>query len=312
MSPREAESLPWQSLSLVIWQAPRPSATCMARLESFLTDGGIVVFFPPGKPANVSARATLAMSPLSMKWPAVDKARSGKPYRVSIWDEQEGPLANTDDGLTLPLATLSFSHRQVPEFRADTGSDDPQSNSANDWRVMARFSDGKPFLMRRRVGNGSIVVCTSLPRSDWSDLGNGYVLVPMMQRLLAQGSGRLSGVEAASCGDWRPALDDGPCTSITAPGAGDFRWHAGVYRSGSKVIALNRPLHEDVPAALEQEQTEALFGELEVDIVEKPVAGSSDRLQSELWRLFIFLCLACMLGESYLLLSTYVARRQLV
>src|SRR4030095_14045841 len=102
-------------------------------------------------------------------WGEVQAAEAERNYRILRWVEDEGPLAKTDEGLSLPLREVTFQRRQM---------------IVGPKNVLAAFEDGAPFLARQTLGRGEIFFCASLPKKEWSSLSEGPVLVPMMQRLL--------------------------------------------------------------------------------------------------------------------------------
>src|SRR5690606_34538070 len=81
----------------------------------------------------------------------------------------------------------------------------------------------------------------------------------------------------------------------------DARFHAGVYRTGERLVAVNRPAIEDDPGKLAETEAQELFGSLSMRLLQDPGAGT-DRLQGEGWRFFVFAMLLFLLVEGYLLI----------
>jgi hypothetical protein len=50
-------------------------------------------------------------------------------------------------------------------------------------QIVARFDDGAPALLERRVGNGRVLVWTSTLNLEWSDLPLKSVFLPFMHRI---------------------------------------------------------------------------------------------------------------------------------
>lgn len=150
---------------------------------------------------------------------------------------------------------------------------------------------------------------TTLPVSDWSNLGEGVVLVPMIQRMLEEGGKRLGGAEAAICGEWMP-LSDGEVWNPADPASGgrNHRSQAGAYTSGTRFVALNRPAAEDEPDFLEKEKLPRLFGAVPVSVTESLAAEAGSDLQSELWAQFVLLALLFLIAEAALLLGEHVPK----
>jgi hypothetical protein len=179
-----------------------------------------------------------------------------KPVRVTRWRREDGPLAATQDGQDLPVNDIVCQHRQ---------------SLTNDATVLAAFEDGKPFLTRR----GSLYRCAALP----TDLSDGRVLVPMLQRLLADGGARFGRAANLFCDGQTPT--------------------AGVAVAGAQVTAWNRPLSEDEPERVEEPTARASFGKVPVTMFEEN-AETATKLQSELWRWFITAMVVMLIAESLL------------
>src|SRR5439155_19006825 len=140
--------------ALIVWQAPLPrDATLAAKLQTFVEQGGTLIFFPPGQ--------TDSQSFAGAAWGAVESASADKPFRVTQWDEQDGPLAKSDEGLSLAVPELTGSRRQQIV------------GEKNAW---ASFADAQPFLTHRAIGKGQVLFCATLPHSEWSSLSDGRVL----------------------------------------------------------------------------------------------------------------------------------------
>ena len=192
------------------------------------------------------------------------------------------------------MGELAFSRRRGLRLTEDPGET---------WHAIANYQDGKPFLMRRSIGKGRAYICTSLPRDDWSEMKNGRIIVPMLQRMLTVGGRRLSGIDFATCGDWKPDNEDDIWRSLDSSDQKDYRWHAGVYRHGGQVVALNRSLREDNPETADESELRELFGDVKVQVLKGLEKQLDDAIQSEIWHIFVCCALACMMVESALLLQ---------
>jgi hypothetical protein len=263
-------------VSMIVWQAPIPADT--ARLESFVDEGGALIFFPPGGTNESSFRGN--------SWGGVADAPEGKVHKVGNWNERDGPWSRTEEGLSLPVNLLEVRRRQSLET-SDT--------------VLASFDDETPLLTRGRHGKGSYFFCTTSPEQDWSLLAEGGVLVPMLQRLLSLGEQRIGQESMIACGEFSPLDRSKSWQTIDSEEYRDARIHAGIYRSGDRVIAVNRPDAEDLAGALTTEAVTVLFGELPLQVAEQ--TGAQDNsLQGEVWRIFLFGMLAFLIVESWLVL----------
>jgi hypothetical protein len=295
--PEDWAKLSLGALAMVAWQAELPEKG-MARLVDYINDGGAVVFFPPSGGAEAGGAGNAGTNGFSQllgfDWGAIDQSPAEEPFRIIAWEENEGPLAGTSDGRALPAGELAFFRRRGLRFSDGAG---------DNWHAIAGYQDGKPFLMRRSIGKGRAYLCTSLPRDDWSEMKNGRIIVPMLQRMLSVGGRRLSGIDFGTCGDWKPDNEDETWRSMDSPDQKDVRWHAGVYRHGGRVIALNRSLREDNPEIVDASELQDLFGEVKVQVLKGLEKQVDDAVQSEIWHIFICCALACMMVESALLLQ---------
>jgi len=289
-SPGNGTMPDWKSLSLLIWQGHGKPENDGA-IQSFVENGGALLIFPPAREETTS--------PLGLRWNKIETAGKSKNFRISSWEENEGPLAKTDSGKNLPVPALSFNRRQV----ADTAA---ASNVT--WFTLASFTDGKPFLSRRNLGRGQVFICTSLPTTNWSNLGEGIILVPMVQRMLVQGGRRFTEAENIVFGEIQQAVSDNEVwTALDSKENKDFRFRAGVYQYGSRRMAVNRPALEDIPDTIEKEKVRQLFGDVRLQILEELSGKNSDKMQSEIWQMFLYLMLICMIAEALLLLSDRIS-----
>ena len=87
-----------------MWQGPFPNEATADKIRSFVQEGGAVVFFPPG--------IADAQHFNGVAWSEVQSAEADKSFRVLRWDEDQGPLAKTDEGISLPLTQVLFQRRQ--------------------------------------------------------------------------------------------------------------------------------------------------------------------------------------------------------
>ncbi len=277
--PAALETANWADKSLLIWTGPLPTDAAAQRVKAFIEEGGAVIFFPKGGADGASFLGT--------GWGEVQNAGEEKSFRIARWDEQDGPLMKTDEGLSLPVNELVIARRQL---------------ITGERTVLASFDDGTPLLARRALGKGQFFFCATLPHEDWSNLGDGAVLVPMMQRLLATGARRLNQDTMIAAGELSPADRARQWVSVDSPDKPkDIATQAGVYRSGDRVLAVNRPASESEREMLTAEEAGKLFGGLTFQMLQEK-RSRADALQGEIWRLFLFAMLAFMIAEGALIL----------
>ncbi len=268
----------WSDKTLLIWQEELPSGAVADRVRTFIEEGGMALFFPPGQ---IGAQRFLGIG-----WGEAETAPAGRNYRIVRWEQDEGPLAKTDEGLSLPLGQVTFSRRQ-----AIIGGKN----------FLAAYDDGTPFLTRQTLGRGEFFFCASLPGKEWSSLGEGPVLVPMLQRLMQAGSRRLQSNLFLACGELSATDQSSRWTAVDTTTPKDIRIQAGVYRSGDRWVAVNRPAAEEEPERVELAEAERLFADLPFQLFQEG-RRQSDQLQGEFWRIFVFGMLAFLIVESLLIL----------
>ena len=267
--------------TLVVWQAPLPEGGMTDALRRFANEGGRVVFFPPGQPSTSRF--------VGLGWG--EKQTSGDAdFAVGRWDEDQGPLANTDEGLLLPLAKLGIRQRQQVVGQAS---------------VLAAFDDAQPLLVRQAIGQGEVYFCTTLPLLAWSEMGDGLVVVPMLQRLLAAGSRRLQRDSVAECGQVSAGDLQLEWTSAETGLRGDVQTQAGVYKHGDRWLLVNRPVTENEFERVEDSAVAGLFGSLPFQLFQ--AQRDDTALQGEIWRLFLFLMLLALLIEAWLIKPSSMA-----
>ena len=250
-------------------------------LRRFANEGGRVVFFPPGQPSTSRF--------VGLGWG--EKQTSGDAdFAVGRWDEDQGPLANTDEGLLLPLAKLGILQRQQVVGQAS---------------VLAAFDDAQPLLVRQAIGQGEVYFCTTLPLLAWSEMGDGLVVVPMLQRLLAAGSRRLQRDSVAECGQVSAGDLQLEWTSAETGLRGDVQTQAGVYKNGDRWLLVNRPVTENEFERVEDSAVAGLFGSLPFQLFQ--AQRDDTALQGEIWRLFLFLMLLALLIEAWLIRPSSMA-----
>ncbi|MFP6900050.1 MAG: hypothetical protein VCA36_03850, partial [Opitutales bacterium] len=265
--------------SLLFWQGPLPQSPSSETITNFVEKGGVVVFLPP---ENDDDSVFSGCS-----WSNAENAPSDKePFKITSWEQREGPLADTSEGMRLPLMEISVKQRR---------------NLQGDARALAFFQDGKPFLSRIALGKGEIYFLSTLPVEEWSDFSDGFTLVPMAQRLLRVGTRRFDPPASLPCGTPGLVPPGSNWKCVDAPGQKNFHSRAGIYLIDGRLVALNRPASEDQSSTLDLAECKALLGEKTLAAIEGVSGGSSD-VPAEIWRIFLFLTLAALLIEALLVM----------
>ncbi len=278
-----ADAITWKETALILWQAGTPTDAVARQLESFVEAGGVLVCFPPATDA--------AAGPLGLTWNAPEDSPAEGPFQLPSWDDLDGPLARTDNGSPLPVARLEILRRQIPTLT------DPATH------VYATFGDGRPFLSGRRQGAGHLFACATLPVPEWSNLGDGLVLLPMAQRMLLLGGKKLAPPALGLAGEWKPSDEQESWTPVDSASGRDWRWNSGIYQSGEKRVALNHPEIEDAPDAVPTDRIKELLRGAKLTVLSDALDLKADRLQSEIWPIMIFVAMLAMCAEMLLATS---------
>jgi len=285
MAPVQFPAASLDGCSLVVWQDSLPQGDAAARLRTFASEGGVVLFFPPGAADGAQFNG--------LGWGAVEASEAPGGFHVLRWNEDEGPLARSEERISLPLGQTEFPRRQV---------------IAGPKNVLAAFEDGSALLARQNLGRGEAYFCASLPTDDWSSLADGPVLVPMLQRLLQDGIRRLQPVSSSICGELSAVDRAATWVSVNSTEPKDIRFQAGIYKSGDRLMAVNRPAAEDDPEIMDSGDIKKLFGDLHLQMLLERKADPG-QMQGEIWRLFLFLMLLLLLAEGLLILPAKRPRK---
>ena len=291
-APKDAHQIAWPTTQLVVWQAPPPSGPVAAQLESFLEAGGSVLFLP-------SERTEQNAAPfLGISWAAPEPAPADGQFKIVSWEHAGNPLEDFRNGQPMALDRLFIiKRRQI----------------SGEGAVLAAYEDGIPASLRVVRGRGQALFLTTLPDRRWSDFGAYNDLVPLIERL-AQASARfsqnapnLSTGEAlpevvGATGGWEAV--DGSAGTASAPNA-----HAGIYRRGEVLAALNVPPAEFEAGRVNQEALSGLFNGIRMRFFEERVTREQG-LATEIWRSFAISMLFFLFSEA--LLSLPPRRREVV
>ena len=243
-------------------------------LKNFALNGATIVLFPP-ESANSSPSGFLS-------WGALEKGAKDEYFEISGWRKDSGLLANSSDGNRLPVDRLNIKVRRIP------AQGEP----------LAYYSDGKPFLTSMTVGKGVVYAFSTLPVKSWSELDNGYVLVPALQRLIEETASSNSFAQSWACGG-RETKEAELFESIGGETDRVPSLHAGIYKIDGRLTAVNRPQEENESRFHQNDEIMGKLPGVSPRIVEdESSSDSTDR--SEIWSFFLLLCLVLLLGEAFL------------
>ncbi|MCY2962408.1 MAG: BatA domain-containing protein [Planctomycetota bacterium] len=279
LSPDQLGGLEWDSLGLLVWQAPLPEKESAAAIERFVERGGQVVFLPPRDPTSAEL--------FGMKW--TDWSVEEKTWPVESWRADEDLLSNAMSGQSLPVGQL-----EIRRYCGLEGEHIP----------LATLNGGAPLLARVATNRGGVYFfATTTTPQDSSLALNGVVLYVMIQRSLAAGAGVLGNTQQLVAGG--EGIED-PSTWQRLAGGEDALsaaavYHRGVYANGDRLYALNRPTSEDQATVLADTRVATLFEGLDFSRVTDK-AGSLAGLVQEIWRMFLGAMLIALVGEAALCL----------
>ncbi|MCX7872801.1 MAG: hypothetical protein N2487_05900, partial [Verrucomicrobiae bacterium] len=206
-------SLNLSDYAAIIWNDRLPEGASAENLRNYLLAGGSLVMF--------ACSSTGSFEGISFS--EMQEAGQDKFWKITKWHESDGPLARTEEGFSLPLNELQIFKRQVLNGQGSS---------------IAFFEEGSAFIKRKVVGKGNLLMIGSSPEPSWSNLGEGIVLVPLVQRIIMAGGKRLSQSGMLTCGE-TPPLRSGD--QILPVDGKDFKTDAGVYKFNGRLYAFNHP-----------------------------------------------------------------------
>jgi uncharacterized membrane protein len=149
------------------------------RLGKFVERGGGLLAFG-GENVTPARSADLEAAGLTPgKVTGVDAA-TDLPLRLQTWDVKHPIFA-------------AFSDPQLGDLRRLTFSACTELAPAADAQVLATYRDGKPALVERRRGKGTIVWFTSSGDREWSDWPRSRLYLPLVYQLLGYQTGLTAG-----------------------------------------------------------------------------------------------------------------------
>ena len=287
----QAGALFLDDVSLVVWQGALPVGQQFSDLMTFLKRGGQALFLPSMEPHE----ATLSSPPPSLQAYSnqQEHAAEGTWFNLQSWNHQEGPLKDAQNNIPIPVDQIRAIIR-VPFLGAGT--------------AYAQWQDDKPALLFRAFGHGGAWYLNTLPVYSWSNLADGHLMIPLLNRLILQGSQRLSVPSSFEAGKPVDALSLLPGTPVirvdsdTSHSSSPLS-SAGVYRQRNRLFCANVPVGESSPVQLSDTTLQQLFRELPMT----PLHVESSRETAVFnWQTpFLIFSILCFLAEAFLQLSAY-------
>jgi hypothetical protein len=285
VDPAQAATLKTSDVSTVLWAAPLPTGAAAEQLTQFISAGGQVMFFPSG-----SAPAAPFME---MNWEPGDAAAKDKYFIVKEWNRDDGPLRDGLNGTPIPVERAKAIRRQIP---------------LGDAAVLARWEDGEPFLTRRIHDRGTAWFVSTTPDYTWSNLGDGDLLLPLLQRTVTLGAERFDAAYTATVGaesaralvtETRTRLDD-----YGSPDPANIDQLGGVFKIGDRLLALNRPAAEDTLETLSREELNTALQDTNYTLLEQAGQAGDSSLSRDVWRAFLVALIFFLIAEALLCLPS--------
>ena len=283
LDPSQLSRLDTEGVASIFWADPLPTGTVAESLNRFLTDGGEVVFFAP------TGENTAKF--LDIQWSAATESEEGKFFILDSWDHDDGLLRDGLDGSPIPADRLKAVKRRLPEGEAAT---------------LARWDDGKAFLVRRVLDRGTAWFVGSQPDYTWSNLADADVLLPIVQRSVADGADRFDAGYLADIGsstaESRPGESHVRLDDYGAPVPSNVTFEAGIHRLGDRTLALNRPASEDDPEILSRDALNNVLEGTNYTLLEDRGTSAKESISRDVWRGFLIAMLFFLIAEALLCL----------
>lgn len=251
------------------FSAPETSS----QILKFIKSGGRIVYFPDFEDKDNS---------LSFQsWDSTESVSNNDFFEISEWNRNQGIFANTANGRELALPYLKILKRKIPK----------------EGETLAFYKDGASFFRRKTIGQGVVYSFSTLPSRDWSNLGEGFVLVPLLIRIFDESSENPA-LNLSECGD-SASLEYNELTPITGNPNQKPSAKAGIYKELGKFLAFNRKASESKDEILNREEAQKTMSSSYI-LWSDARTNSLSFERAEIWNLFLIIMLFFLLGEGLL------------
>ncbi|CAN5809610.1 BatA domain-containing protein [soil metagenome] len=143
--------------------------------------------------------------------------RASWPATIDLLPGVPGPAVDRTKGPAGRLGALEYGHPVFETFRAPRSGDFSSARfynyravtAAPGAQILARYDDGVPALLERRVGRGRVMLWTSALDVGWNDLALKPVFLPFIHRVAANLSAYTQRRTSMSVGDVLPGGEPG-------------------------------------------------------------------------------------------------------
>lgn len=286
----QVENTDLSIFAAIVWQGPLPSEGASDRIEGFVRSGGQLLLLPARQESDTSF--------LDFTWGAIQAAPEDQFFVTGDWEEKDGVLRDSGDGTSLPVQKIRALQRR--------------NLIGEQLTPIATWDSGETMVARRIVDAGRIVAITTLPDYQWSNLADGSVLLPALQRMIEQGAARFGGTHTLIAGTTRAAalpgesaqrLDGGE-SSISDP----LGINPGLFTFGERQVAISRPADEDDWELLSDVASREVLRDTGATFSIQSTEDDSS-LAREIWRAFLIACLLLLIAEAVLCLPKAVSTK---
>ncbi|MGH7140375.1 MAG: beta-galactosidase trimerization domain-containing protein, partial [Pirellulales bacterium] len=264
--------------AIVLADAGTVDAANAKRLALFVEGGGGLLVFG-GENVTEERTTGLAAAHLTPGKILGVHTACDLPLRLQTWDVKHPIFA-------------AFGDPQLGDLRRLTFSAATNIIPANDARVLATFRDGKPALVERQLGKGTVVWFASSADRQWSDWPRSRLYLPFVYQLLGYQTGLTAG------GRVREAVLEGK-TELADDAA------PGIVARDGYTLVINTSPRESETERCPAEEFVNRFGLNLPDAAETPQPVStveaglgSDMIDSEAWHWVALVVLAALVMES--------------
>lgn len=244
-----------------------------AKILEFIKNGGKIILFPESENEDQEYKF--------QNWEKIESASKNNFFEIQEWNRNEGIFANTANGRELALPYLKILKRKIP----------------TEGETLAFYKDGKSFFSRKTIGDGIVYSFSTLPSRDWSNLGEGFVLVPLLLRIFDECS-ESSSLNLLECGE-DTSLKYNELSSITGEPNEKPAIKAGIYKDLGKFLAFNRKASELRNKILQQEDLTQTLSSDHILWSDSRTSNFSFA-RAEIWNFFLIIMLFFLLAESLL------------
>jgi hypothetical protein len=290
VSPEQALQKISPEFSAILWPSPMPEGPTAEAMQRFFASGGHACFFAPGTQSPNTFE--------KLAWSETQISPNDKFFVLGDWNRSDGPLCDGLDGTPVAAQRLKALRRQIPQ---------------GDITTLAHWKNGEPALARRIFDQGTAWMFGTKPDYSWSNLGDADVLLPLVQRIINQGHERFNKSQATTIGsDMARPQPGGSRIHIKNPGDEHTpkEYLAGVEKSDSGLLAINRPPTEDTIDPLDSDFIDSLLKGTRHTLLDRAGENDGSAASAEAWRLFLFAMLFFLIAEAVLCLTPNSYRSQ--